>query len=171
MPIELQTALISAIVALITALFGGYLTWNQIQRERKKWLIDLKTAYSLELYKMRLASYPKVFEIIEKLSRHASEPVTQEKAKEAAQELNEWFYSAGGMCAETSTRGAIRGLRDCCFKWGRKGGNTPSDIYEWRNAAILLLRRDLDIQGLESFDFAEGAKLFKKLREEIDSLK
>jgi hypothetical protein len=31
MPIELQTALISAVVALITALFGGYLTWNQIQ--------------------------------------------------------------------------------------------------------------------------------------------
>lgn len=124
MPIELQTALISAAVALITALFGGYVAWSQIQRERKKWLIDFKTAYSLELYKARLTSYPRVFEILEKLSNHTSEPVTQEKAEQIAQELNEWFYSAGGMCAETSTRGAIRGLRDCCFKWGRKGGET-----------------------------------------------
>jgi hypothetical protein len=171
MPIELQTALISAVVALVTALFGGYLTWNQIQRERRKWLVDLKTAYSLELYKTRLTSYPRVFEIIEKLSHHTSDPITQEKAKLIAHELNEWFYSAGGMCAETSTRGAIRGLRDCCFKWGRKGGDKPSDLYEWRNAAVLLLRRDLDIQGLESFDFAEGATLFKKLQEEMDSMK
>jgi hypothetical protein len=171
MPIELQTALISAGVALITALFGGYLTWSQIQRERKKWLIDFKTASSLELYKVRLTSYPRVFEILEKLSRHTSEPVTQEKAEQAAHELNEWFYSSGGMCAETSTRGAIRGLRDCCFKWGRKGGEKPSDLYEWRNLAVRLLRRDLDIQGRESLDFAEGETLLKKLREEIDSMK
>jgi hypothetical protein len=44
--------------------FGGYFTWSQIQRERKKWLIDLKAAYEMERYKTRLASYPKVFEII-----------------------------------------------------------------------------------------------------------
>jgi hypothetical protein len=171
MPIELQTALISAVVALITALFGGYLTWNQIKRERRKWLIDLKTAYSLELYKTRLASYPRVFEIIEKLSLLTSDPLTQEKAKLIARELNEWFYSAGGMCAETSTRGAIRGLRDCCFRWGHKGGNKPDDLYKWRDAAVLLMRRDLDIQGLETFEFAEGDTLFKKLQEEMDSMK
>jgi hypothetical protein len=40
-----------------------------------------------------------------------------------------------------------------------------------RNVAVRLLRRDLDIQGLESFDFAEGATLLKKLQEEIDSMK
>jgi hypothetical protein len=171
MPIELQTALISAVVALITALFGGYLTWNQIQRERRKWLVDLKTAYSLELYKTRLASYPRVFEIIEKLSQHRAEPVTQEKAKLIAQELSEWFYSTGGMCADSSTRGAIRGLRDSCFYWGHKGGQQPSDLYQWRNAVVLLLRRDLDLRGLETFDFAEGATLFKRLQEEIDSMK
>ncbi len=150
---------------------GGMHGFGQIQRERKKWLIDFKTAYSLELYKARLTSYPRVFEILEKLSHRTSDPVTQEKAEQVAQELNEWFYSVGGMCAETSTRGAIRGLRDCCFKWGRKGGEEPSDLYEWRNTAMLLLRRDLDIQGLESFDFAEGATLLKRLREEIDSMK
>src|SRR5690348_15855690 len=117
MPIELQTALISAVVALVTALIGGYLTWNQIQRERRKWLVDLKTAYSLELYKTRLSSYPIVFQIIEKLSHHTSDSITQEKAKLIAHELNEWLYSTGGMREETSTLGAIRGLRDCSFKW------------------------------------------------------
>ena len=173
MTVELQTALISAVVALITALLGGTLTWSQIQRERKRWLIDFKTSHSLELYKVRLTSYPRVFEILEQLSHHRSEPVTQEKAKQIAQELNEWFYSAGGMCADSSTRGAIRGLRDCCFKWGRgpKGEEKPSELIQFRNATLLLLRRDLDIQGLESFDFAEGVTLLKRLQEEIDSMK
>ncbi len=171
MTVELQTALISAVVALITALLGGFLTWSQIQRERKRWLIDFKTTHALELYKARLTSYPRVFEILERLSHHTSEPVTQEKAKQIAQELNEWFYSTGGMCAEASTRGAVRGLHDYCFKWGHKGENNLSELYGFRNATLLLLRRDLDIQGLESFDEAPGATLLKKLQEEIDSMK
>lgn len=63
MPLEIQTALISAAVAIITVAIGGFLTWNQIQRERRRWLTDLKTAYSMELHKTRLDSYPRVYEI------------------------------------------------------------------------------------------------------------
>ena len=64
MPLEIQTALISAAVAIITVAIGGFLTWNQIQRERRRWLTDLKTAYSMELHKTRLDSYPRVYEIL-----------------------------------------------------------------------------------------------------------
>lgn len=34
MPLELQTALISALIALVTAGVSGYFTWNQVQREK-----------------------------------------------------------------------------------------------------------------------------------------
>lgn len=171
MPVPLQAALVSAAVALFTALFTGFITWSQIQRERNKWLIDLKTAYAIELYKTRLASYPKVFEVLAKLSHRARAPVTSEVAKQVARELNDWFYSTGGMCAEASTRGAIRGLRRSCYHWGERGGTRrPDDLYEFRNAAILLLRRDLDLKGLETFEFDDDSTLLGALRQETESL-
>jgi hypothetical protein len=169
MPLELQTAFISATVAIITAAFAGYLTWNQIQRERQRWLIDLKAGYSLELYKLRLTSYPKVFEILIEISHHEHTLITPEIAKQVAHKLNEWYYSTGGACAESSTRGAIRGLRDSCTKWGEQG-TKPPDLYMWRDTAMVLLRRDLDLRGLDTFEFGEGQALLKKLRAEVDQM-
>jgi hypothetical protein len=169
MPLELQTALISAAVAIFTAVLGGSFTWYQVQRERKKWLIDLKASYSVELYKTRLATYPQAYTIIAQASNRAKEAVTPEKARQIAQELNEWFYSTGGMCAEASTRGALLGLREALFSWGQ--GTQPPDFYDWRNTALLLLRRDLDIQGLESFDPKNRGPLLESLKAEIASLK
>lgn len=168
MPLEIQTALISAAVAIITVAIGGFLTWNQIQRERKRWLTDLKTAYSIELHKTRLASYPQVYEIIKKISTFAdqTDPVTPEKAKQIAQELNDWFYSVGGMCAEATTRGALLGLREACAEWGT--GKKPSDLDEWRFSLMLLLRRDLDIRGLESFDLNDRASMLEEVKKQVE---
>jgi hypothetical protein len=169
MPVELQTALISAGVAMVTVLVGGYISWSQLRRERSRWLTDLKSTYSLELYKSRLASYPQAFEIIGGLS-HRGEPVTAEGAKQIAGELNAWLYSMGGLCAATRTRGAVLGLRDCCYTWGREGGKRPSDLYAWRNATLSLLRLDLDLHGLESYDFGNPQSWLSQLQEEIRSL-
>lgn len=170
MPLEFQTALISAVVALFTATIGGFLTWNQIQRERKRWVIDIKTTYAVELYKTRLASYPQVYATLSKTSTRASEELTPEKAQQVAREINEWFYSTGGMCAEASTRGALLGLREALFSWAQQG-TMPQDFYAWRNIALQLLRRDLDIQGrLESFDPKDRGSLLEKLKAEVASL-
>lgn len=163
MPVELQTTLISAAVAFIIALLTGYLT---VQQERRKWLIDLKAVYETERYKTRLASYPQAFEILAQLSHGDSERVTPEKAKQVAYQLNEWFYSTGGMCAEADTRGAILKLRGCCLDWG-KTGKKPQDVYPWRNAAMLLLRRDLDLEGLELINMEEIKPLLKKVKAEV----
>ena len=168
MPLELQTALIAAAVGIITAALGASVTWSQVQRERRKWLIDLKTAYSVEMYKTRLAAYPQAYAILAKLSNRASEPVTPEKAKQIAEELNAWFYSTGGMCAEASTRGALLGLREALFSWLERG-TKPSDLYDWRDVAAFLLRRDLDIQGLDSFDPKDRKPLLEKLKAEMAS--
>lgn len=169
MPFELQAALISAFVALVTATIGGYFTWYQIQRERTKWLIDLKTSYSAELYKTRLISYPQIYQSLGQLSRYAPDPLTPEKAQQVGREIQAWLYSTGGLCADASTRGALNGLRHYCLGW--KEGAKPHDIDQWRQTASLLLRRDLDLQGIESFDPKDSASLLKKLQAEIASIK
>jgi|SRR5450755_3949788 hypothetical protein len=166
MSIELETALISASVALIIALVSMYIS---LWREQRQPLIDLKTAYETERYKTRLASYPRAFEILEKISHGSAGIPTPEIALQVAYELNVWFYSVGGMCAEVDTRGAILELRGCCFRWGNEGV-TPEHLYDWRNAAMLLLRRDLDLEGLESRDMDKIKPLLKKVQSDITKI-
>jgi hypothetical protein len=162
---EVQAALIAAIVALITTAIGGYFTWKQIQREKTKWLIDLKTSYSVELYKTRLTSYSPIFEILGRLSKHATERLTPDKAQHIGHEIHEWLYSPGGLCADASTRGALKGLRYYCLEW--KQGERPQEIGDWRHMAMFLLRRDLDVTGIESFDPKDRESLLAKLRAEV----
>jgi hypothetical protein len=169
MSLEIEAALISAFVALITTAIGGFLTWYQIQRERRKWLIDLTTSYALELYKKRLENYPKMHLILANLSKHAPEPLTPEKAKQISQEITGWLYSEGGLCAEASTRGALKGLRHVCETW--EHGERPKLISEWRDATLLLLRRDLNLQGIESFDQKGYASLLKMLQDDMSTFK
>ena len=80
---EFQSALIAAViaalVALITAGVSSYISWTQIQRERSKWLTDLKQAYALEIFKARLAAYQKMQETIGQLSSQAQTTLTEEK--------------------------------------------------------------------------------------------
>ncbi len=139
---------------------------EKFRYEQQRWITELKTTYETEIFKTRLESYPRVFEIIGQLSHKAREPLTPEAAGEIAHQLNDWFYSTGGMCAETSTRGAIMLLRRACLDWQRRGSR-PQDLYKWRNYALLLLRNDLGIQGLESFDFDRTANLITRVKQEV----
>lgn len=183
MPIEIQTALISGLIAILIASLGGFFTWRQmqgereriqqerkrIQQERTQWLIDLKSSYSVELYKTRLSTYPTMGEVIGRLSKHTPKPLTPETARQIAYEIHEWLYSPGGLCAESSTRGALKELRTACLSW--KQGDKPSSIADWRHIALFLLRRDLDIQGIESFDPIDRGPLLDKMKEIDKSLK
>ncbi|HYX48691.1 MAG TPA: hypothetical protein VE843_03060, partial [Ktedonobacteraceae bacterium] len=137
------------------------------REEQKQWINNLSAAYELEKYKVRIASYPDMFTIIGKLSHKAKVPATAEKAKDIAEELNNWLYATGGMCAEPSTRGALLKLRDACFNWNRRGVK-PDDLYKWRNYSLLLLRNDLGIKGLESFDYGKTASLIERVKEEVN---
>jgi hypothetical protein len=105
MPANLVAPSISAVVALLIAAVSSTLTLMQVRRERRKWLIDSKLSASMETYKLRIAAYPAAFQAIAGLSHGASEEVSSEGAGVVAIKLNEWLYSAGGMCASATTRG------------------------------------------------------------------
>jgi hypothetical protein len=120
-----------------------------------------------ELNAHHCSNYPDMFTIIGKLSHKAKIPATSEKAKEIAEELNDWFYSAGGMCAEPSTRGTPLKLRDACLHWNKRGVK-PDGLFKWRNYSLLLLRNDLGIKGLETFDYRTMASLIERVKEEFN---
>lgn len=165
MPIELQTTLISALVALLVGGTGTALSFNRLRRERTQWLIDFKSDYSMELYRKRLETYPEVLAVIGELSGR-NMPVPPLTVRRVAGRLNEWFYSVGGLTASTRTRGALLGLRENCDKWANSG-ERPNEFFDWRNVALALLRHDLDLRGLETFDFDDPSSLLQDLQRDI----
>jgi hypothetical protein len=167
---QVATALIAGFVALVVAVGGGVLTWAQVRRERERWLADVKVAWALELRRARLAAYPAAFEAIAPLSTHRRSTLTGEVAAEVAEKLNSWLYSTGGMCADATTRGAVLGLRDSCSRWATIGDTRPPQLYEFRNLTITFLRRDLDLGGLEPYDFQRNVTVLNKLRDDLDAL-
>ncbi len=161
---ELQAGLIAAIVALITAGVTGTLTWVQIQRERAKWLYDIKTTFSVELYRARMAEYAKLMKILMALST-VQKKLTIAGAHEAAGVINEWMYGAGGLVASARTRNAGWALRDRLLRW--KAGSQPKDIMEVRTLLMWSMRADLDIPSGRTRDVS-GDTLIEQLQDEMN---
>jgi hypothetical protein len=171
MSTQLEAAIIAGVVGLLTAAFGTTVTFLQAQRERSRWLVDFKASYTIELYKQRLLTYPKVFTTIGRLSHGAIPKPNSSIAEEVASELNEWLYGAGGLCAEAGTRGAVLGLRLRCRSWADSGDHgQPADLYQWRNVALTMLRLDLDVVGLEQYDFDHMPSALQRLKKEVDQM-
>ena len=90
---------------------------------------------------------------------------------QVATELNDWIYGAGGLCAEAGTRGALLGLRLRCSAWARAGNQgKPEDFYDWRNVALAMLRLDIDITGLEEYDFGNMQSALQRLRNDVNRM-
>ena len=162
---ELQAGITAAVVALITAGITGYLTWQQIQRERTKWLYDIKTALSVELYRKRMADYAQLSKLLMSLSTTQQKKLTIARAHEIAGEINEWMYGAGGMIASARTRNAGWALRDRLLRW--KTGSQPKDIMEVRTLLMWSMRNDLDIASGRTED-TSGDTLIQQLRDEMN---
>ena len=162
----LQTALIAAAVGLTTAAVSALVTWRL---ERRRWLTGLKASIQVEVHKARMQSYPAVFAVFGRISTRAVPPLDARQALDIANALTEWIYSSGGMAAEAGTRGALLLLRERLHKW-HQTGNRPGDFYEWRNRALLLLRRDIDVRGLESFGGGDDGSLLAQVRRDADEV-
>ncbi len=166
MSIDLQTALIAATVALVTASITGVLTWQQLRRERAKWLFDLKTSISLELYKARMTDYTGMMKILSKLSRKGKPPLTIKTAQELAQEINDWMYSAGGLFASARTRNAGFAIRDILMGWTE--GSIPREAIQVRDALIWSMKMDMDISPDSRWRYSSDTVL-KQLQDEMDT--
>ncbi len=162
---ELQTALIAGAVALVTAGITGYFTWQQIQRERFRWLYDIKTTFSVELYRSRMAEYAKLSKLLIGTSRASRERLTPAKAHEMADQINDWMYGAGGLMSSARTRNAGWALRDRLLRW--KDGKQPKDIMQVRTLLWWSMRQDLDIPSGREDDLPED-KLIKRLQDEME---
>jgi len=168
---QVEAVVIAGAVALVTALIGFTVTVWQARRERSKWLVDFKSTTTLELYRQRLSTYPAVFEIIGRLSHGADPKPNASTAGQVALELNNWIYGSGGLCAEAGARGALLGLRLRCAAWAASGDHDrPADLYEWRNLALARLRLDIDLAGLENYDFDNMPSALQRLKGEVDQM-
>jgi hypothetical protein len=171
MSTPIETAIIAGAVGLVTAAIGTAVTFLQAQRERSKWLVDFKTSYTIELYRQRFSVYPEVFKTIGRLSHGATPKPDSSIAGEVASELNQWLYGPGGLCAEAGTRGAVLGLRLRCRLWADSGDHSrPADLYQWRNIALAMLRLDVDVVGLEQYDFDNMPSALQRLKKEVEQM-
>ena len=46
----------------------------------------------------------------------------------------------------------------------------PSDLIAWRDAALSLLRLDLDLEGLESYNYRNLRSLLGQIQDDVQSL-
>jgi hypothetical protein len=54
--------------------------------------------------------------------------------------------------------------------WGcGNAGPLPEDLYTWWNLTTTFLRRDLDVVGLDSYDFDLDSSLLARLQDELES--
>lgn len=170
MPGLITAAFIAGFVAVAVSAAAGALTWSQVRRDREQGRADERAARALELHRLRLSSYPAAFEAIAPLSTHRRAGLTAEVAGAVGERLNAWLYSAGGMCADATTRSAILGLRDSCGLWASVEGSRPPQLYEFRNLAVTFLRRDLDLCGADPAEPQRNLALLGKLRDDLDAL-
>ncbi len=164
MSMELQTALIAAGVALVTALIPAFISWQQVQRERMHWLYDIKTTLSVELHRKRMEEYAQLSKILLGLSTTSQKQLTITRAHQIAAEINEWMYGAGGLVASAKTRTAGWALRDRLLRW--KAGHQPKDIMEVRTLLLWSMRNDLDIPSGRTLDTEEDS-LLMQLKDEM----
>lgn len=165
MSVEVEAALIAAVVALITGGITASIAWQQLQRERARWLYDIKTTLSVELHHRRMEEYANLSKILMALSTTTKKELTIARAHEIAEQINEWMYGAGGLLAGAKTRNAGWALRDRLLRW--KTGHQPKDIMEVRTLLLWSMRNDLDIPSGRTQDTEEDS-LLKQLKDEMN---
>ena len=161
---EIITALIAAAVALATTVITSFIAWKKIVKESGRWLLDLRSSVEVDQYKLRVEQYDILIKCFINLTSKSPQ-FNPDEAHQTAIFINNWIYSAGGLCADKNTYAAVVGLRNACSKW--KEGGTPNDIWMWRDLAINSMRKDLYQQNLAEFNFDETSSYIEKLKNEL----
>lgn len=160
MDVTIQAAIIGAVFTFFAALatiLASYLRerserqkWHRtlqleerrIRHEELKWALDLNNQREIELHRMRLRTYPKVFELIVPLSRCNIFLLDKERIEKLANQFNEIGYGEAGICMLPDTREAVFTLRDALFGLARKEVSAEDVMRGPRTDLAELLRRD-----------------------------
>lgn len=138
--LTIMISLASAATSIATAVF----TWRKFRFDKRSWIIEIKKAYSSEICKARLETYPILLSYIEEVSTLNHNKLILPNI-ELAEKLNAWLYGKGGLVAESKLRNCILHLRDELTK----DEGSLERVVRWKHATIFFLRYDLDIYGLE----------------------
>jgi hypothetical protein len=116
---------------------------RRIRHEENKWALELNNWREMELYKMRLRTYPEIFSSLERLSMEHLPHLSENEVIELVDKLNKWGYGEAGLCMVGDTRDAIWVLRDFLKLFVQKKVSDIEIRGGPRTDLIELMRRDL----------------------------
>jgi hypothetical protein len=161
MDIAVQVAIIGALFTFFAALLATLVNFyrerserekwqraqeleeRRIRHEENKWALELNNWREMELYKMRLRTYPEVFSVLERLSLQNIDQLNENELTEIIEKLNKWGYGEPGLCMLPDTRDAIWVLRDYLKAFAQKKVSAMDIRKGPRTDMSELMRRDL----------------------------
>lgn len=117
---------------------------RRIVHEENRWALELNHHRELELFKMRLKTYPEIFAALEQISHYHQDEITDEIVRALADKLNNWGYSDAGLCMLADTRKALFSMRKNLVKFLRNEMDKEEIMHGARQDLIELMRRDLN---------------------------
>lgn len=117
---------------------------RRIKHEENRWSLELNSQREMELYKVRLRTYPEVFALLERLSHYHIEQFDEKYLKGIADRLNEFGYGDVGLCMLADTHETVFDLRRHIEKYLRQEIDIKELLRGPRNNLIELMRRDLN---------------------------
>ncbi|SRR6266446_1850896 len=154
-----------SIVAAASSIAAAFLTWRKFHYHRKEWLVEIKKAYSTEIMKARLETYPELLSHLSHLSSVTYDHSKSNRSK-LVDNLNKWLYAKGGLVAERQLRNCIVHLRDAL----RKDDVTKEEIFHWKHMTTFFLRYDVDVFGLEDSISSKQLELLSETKQRVDNL-
>ena len=146
-----QVALIGAVVTVLAALLTlltntlqSRIERRRVRHEENRWAFELNSEREMELHRMRLRTYPEVFDALGKLSSVNIRRLTPEELQALAEQFNRWAYGEPGLCMLPDTRTALLIARDRLLQLSRRTTTAEQFLRGPRTDLVELMRRDVN---------------------------
>lgn len=153
-----MTALIAALVSLVVSLIAYFAQKHQMRSEWQRQDREMQRRFTEKLYDLRLNSYPKAFEITDKLrgALIKGENITEDYVRGVMDELLAWHKTKAGFILTEKSLKAFYQLRSALSTEPENGNvyssRQKNEIWECKNRFRALLRADLNLLYTEEED-------------------
>ena len=115
--------------------------------ERRKWRERLALQLAFWYVDSRLESYPKIWSIVKSIAKHKKRDgaLTKDIAIKAAEKIEEWRYSKGGLLAEETTRNAALALQTALWHYDQQKDDSFDNVWSARRLLRSALRADMGL--------------------------